>query len=587
MPGQRGKPLDVLVVVPKQARDPLIRDNRFNNLGAGFYLPYYMAYLKFCRKLGVEINLSRKGLPIPDGDGFTMLRPNENPSHTAMLLATLLDHHHFSFHVIDPPLGFPFSARREFIRQLKRKPGILAVSTTYIISTETANGLIKLARRHSPRTRIMIGGQFLLTSRKSMDEIKGADVFVIGECEDNLAPLVEALLGGDLHALRSIKGIVFREGDDWIHNPPSPPVDLEQSLPIKWQLAKNLFPPRKDLSGYIMIEDGRGCAFQCAYCSYRRNFAYRLKSVDKVIRELKAIPRQSKVTNVFFASSAFTFPPERALEIARRLRRENLPLRYGAYGRVQDIDETLVKELRSADFYWLFLGLESMNAAVLRLIKKRSTPEQIEKAVRLCVQAGIITDCSFIVGLPGESRESAGKIAEFLQNPHVGRYCLFPVADQDTSDLAHRPERYGFHRSDSLNWTHSRMSSREIPCLMADIIRKANGAGHAYSTIIIDTLVGNEISSDPLTAVPHERVQPFYLLMETGTILYLENLLWHKRIDRTKLEAIADKVKRDYLPRLSLGTRIREFLKISLMIQALKAIRFYILRKDKQDKTCG
>jgi len=564
----------------------LIRDGRFSHLGTGLHLPYYKAYLKFCRKLGVEINLSKKAIRIPTGNGSAMLRPNENPSHTALLLATLLDHYHYRFHVIDPPLGFPGTARREFIRRLKARPRILAISTTYIITAETANTLIKLARRYAPQTKIMVGGQLLLTSRKSLSDMKAADVFVIGECEDNLAPLVDALLRQDRQALASIQGIVFREGGEWIHNPPSPPVDLEQALPIKWELMKDFFPPRKDLDGYIMIEDGRGCAFQCAYCSYRKNFAYRLKSVDKVISELKAVPRQSGETKIFFASSAFTFPPERALEIARRIRQENLPHRYGAYGRVQDISEEFVQELKSAHFYWLFLGLESMSREVLRLVKKRSTPDQIDHAVRLCFQAGIITDCSFIVGLPGETRESVKKISDFLRNPYVGRYCLFPLTDQDSSDLAARPELYGFNRGDPLNWTHENMSSREIPGIMTEIVIEANQAGHAYSTMIVDTLIGNEISSDPLTAVPHAHVKPFYLLMETGTIMYLENLLRGERIDRERLDSIAARVKRNYLPRLPVWIRVWEFFKISLKIQVLKIARFYLLYQEKQSKRC-
>lgn len=583
MTGNDTSPLDVLLVIPKQGRNPLIRDDRFAGLGAGFHIPYYISYLRFCRKLGVDINLSRKGIPFRNGNGVRTLRPNNNPSHTALLLATLLDRHHYRFRVIDPNLGFPGSARRVFIRHLKRKPKILAISTTFIISAATANDLMRLARKYSPQTRIIVGGQLLLTARKSMDEMKLADAFVIGECEDNLAPLVNALINEDRPALSRIKGIVFREGEEWIRNPPSPPVDLEKAPPIQWQLMREFHPPRMDLDGYIMIEDGRGCPFQCAYCSYRKNFAYRLKSADKVISELKAVPRQGEKINIFFSSSAFTFPPDRAMEIARRIRAEKLSHRYGAYGRVQDITEEFVRELKASDFYWLFLGLESMNADVLRLVKKNTTPNQIEHAVRLCFQAGIIADCSFIVGLPGETRESVKKIAAFLQKPYVGRYCLFPLADMDSSDLADRPGLYGFDREDYVNWRHEGMSSREIPPIMAEIIIEANRSGYAYSTFIIDTLIGNEISSDPLTAIPHDRVKPFYLLMETGTALYLRKRLHGERLDRDRLHSTVCSVKRDYLPRIPLRLRAVNIVKISLKILALRIAGVYLSqRKAKQ-----
>lgn len=580
MPGNTKGPIDVLVVIPKQEGNSLARDDKFANLSANFHIPYYISYLKFCRRLGLEINLIRKNdIKIPTSHGYKILKPNENPSHTALLLATILDHYHLTFFMIDPPFGFPKSARKVLKEQLRLRPKILAISTTFVINSIEISYLMKLSKRYSPETKIIIGGQYLLTSRKSIYEMKEADVFVIGECEDNLAPLIDALISKKHDAMKDIKGIIYKENGQLIHTPPSPPVDLEKSLPIKWNLMQDFFPPRQDLSGYIMIEDGRGCAFKCSYCTYRKNFHFRLKSVEKVISELKAVPCQSGDINIFFASSTFTFPQERAIKIASRIREEKLIHRYGAYGRVQDISKEFVEKLRSANFYWLFLGLESLNEKALRLAGRMSTPDQIEKAVRMSFDAGIITDCSFIVGLPGENRESAKKIAEFLQKPYVGRYCLFPLVDMDTSDLAIQPEKYLFKRKDYTNWNHPDMSSKEVPLIMADIIIDANKSNHSYSTIIIDTLIGNKISSDPLTSVSHADVKPFYLMMETGTIMYFEKLIKGSKIDRKHLRLISSKLKEIYLPKITFFVRIKEFIKITGKIIVLKIVRFYFLKR--------
>jgi hypothetical protein len=580
MPGKMTDSIDVLVVIPKQEGNSLARDDRFANLSANFHIPYYISYLKFCRNLGLEIDLIKKdNVKIPTDHGYEYLKPNENPSHTALLLATILDHNNFTFYVIDPPFGFPKSSRKKLIEQLKLKPKILAISTTFLISSIDINHLMKLARRYSPETKIIIGGQYLLTSRKSIHELKEADVFVIGECEDNLVMLVDALLNKNYDAMEDIKGIIYKRNGQLVDTPPSPPVDLEKSLPIKWGLMHDFFPPRQDLSGYIMIEDGRGCAFKCSYCTYRKNFHFRLKSVEKVISELKAVPRKSEEINIFFASSTFTFPQERAMQIASRISEEKLMHRYGAYGRVQDINNELIEKLRSANFCWLFLGLESMNRKVLRLAGRMSTPDQIEKAVKLSFDSGIITDCSFIVGLPGESRESAEKISEFLEKPYIGRYCLFPLVDMDTSDLAIRPEIYHFKRKDYMNWSHPDMSSKEVPQVMTDIIINANKSNYAYSTNIIDALIGNRISSDPLTSVSQADVKPFYLMMETGTILYLKKLIMGSKINRKHLQSISSILKQNYLPKINFFLRIKELVKISGKILFLKFVRYYFLKR--------
>jgi radical SAM superfamily enzyme len=391
--------------------------------------------------------------------------------------------------------------------------------------------------------------------------------------------VVDALINNSPDLLKDINGIIYKNNGKFIRTPPSPPVDLEKSLPTKWKLMNHFFPPRPDFSGYIMIEDGRGCGFKCSYCTYRKNFQFRFKSIEKVISELKAIPRQSNDINIFFTSSTFTFPLERAKKIARRIKEENLMFRYGAYGRIQDISKELVVSLREAHFYWLFLGVESMDEKVLRLARKMTTTDQIEKAVLLSFNTGIITDCSFIVGLPGENRESVKKIERFLQKSHVGRYCLFPLVDMDTSDLATRPQKYRFKRQDYMNWTHPDMSSTDVPGVMAEIIIGANKGKHSYSTFIIDTLVGNRISSDTLTSVSQTDANPFYLMMETGTILYLKQFIKGSKLDQRQLRLISSELRTKYLIKTTFLNRIKEFVKISGKILVLKIIRFYYLKK--------
>jgi len=581
MSGNSIRSIDVLLVVPKQERISVGFDNKFDNVSANFSIPYYISYLYLCRKLGIEINLSKKKVVrIPTDDGPKVLWPNENPSHTALLLATILDHNHFSFYVIDPPLGFPSAARKVLKTQLKLRPKILAISTTFVISSKDVRDIIKLARRYSPETKIMVGGQFLLTDQKSIHEMKETDVFVIGESEDNLIPLVKALIQDNTEAMKDIKGIIYRDNGKFIQAPPSAPVDLDKSLPINWNLMNDFFPPRKDIIGFVLVEDARGCVFKCSYCTYRKNFHFRVKSIDKVISEIKAVPHQPGGVNIFFASSTFTFPQERAMKIASRISEENLKYRYGAYGRVQDISKEFVEKLKAANFYWLFLGVESMDEKVLRLARKITTPNQIEKAIQLSFNAGIITDCSFIVGLPGENRESVKKIAEFLKKPYAGRYCLFPLVDMDSSDLATHPEAYNFKRGNYMNWQHPEMSSREVPRVMADLIMDANKANHSYCTTIIDILIGNQISSAPLTSVSPDDTKPFFVLIETGTVLFLGKFLRGSKIDRDQLGSIIRELKQNYLPKFSIFFRMKEFVKISVKILAFKIARFYFLKRN-------
>jgi radical SAM superfamily enzyme YgiQ (UPF0313 family) len=572
--------IDVLVVVPRQRMDLLLGDPQFLNMAAHFHIPYYTSYLKFCRKLGVEINLEkRKTVKIPTSDGIQFLEPNKNPSHTALVLATILHHHGFSFYVIDPPVGFPHSARIELKKCLKLKPKILALSTTFVISNADIQNIIDAARKYSPDTKILVGGQYLLTSKDCMRELNGVDVFLLGECEDNLEPTVRALLSDDCDRLAKISGLVHKRNGMLLRTPPSPPVDLDNTLFINWKLMSDFFPERTEYKGYNIIEDGRGCAFKCSYCTYSKNTAYRLKSVDRVIREIKAIPKEYGTVNIFLNSSTFTFPAKRAMDIAVEIIKEGLSHRYMAFARPQNISKDLVETLRKAHFYYLFFGLESMEQKVLELARKKTTPAQIEQAVQLAHDAGIFTDCSFIVGLPGETSETVKKIEDFLQKQSVGIYHLFPLADMDSSDLATTSEDFDFRRRDYLNWEHPDMSSREVPHLMAKIIVNTNRSSQTYSSLILDTLLGNNLSSEQIVSIPPWDARPFFHLMESGVAHYLEHDLFGVKPNRQVLRDLAKRVKKSYLMENRLYSRSVEWIKISLKITLLKMLRSYLKRR--------
>jgi tRNA A37 methylthiotransferase MiaB len=560
--------------------DSLLRDPQFHNMAANFHIPYYASYLKFCRKLGVEINLAkRKTVKIPSSEGTQWLEPNQNPSHTAITLATILHHHGFSFYVIDPPIGFPRAARKELKKRLKLKPKILALSTTFVISTVDIQYIIDTARKYSPDTKILVGGQYLLTSQDSMRELKEVDVFLLGECEDNLAPTVRALLSDDFDRLANIKGLVYSRNGKLLKTGPSPPVDLDHTLLSNWRLMSDFFPKRTEYNGSNIIEDGRGCAFKCTYCTFSKNTAYRLKSVERVIREIKAIPKEYQTVRIFLTSSTFTFPADRADAIAREIIKEGLFHRYMAYARPHNLSKGLVETMRKAHFYCLFFGLESMDQKVLDLARKKTTPAQIEQAVQLAHDAGIFTDCSFIIGLPGETSESVKKIEAFLQKPSVGLYHLFPLADMDSSDLAATSERFHFKRRDYLNWEHPGMNSQEVPHLMAKIIINTNRSSQTYSSLILDSVIGNNLSAEHFVSISPREVRSFFHSMEGGVVHYLDHELFGIKPNRRNLRDLAERVKEKYILENRPYSRAVESIKISLKIAGLKLLRSYLTRR--------
>jgi hypothetical protein len=217
-----------------------------------------------------------------------------------------------------------------------------------------------------------------------------------------------------------------------------------------------------------------------------------------------------------------------------------------------------------------------MDQKVLDLARKKTTPTQIEQAVQLAHDAGIFTDCSFIIGLPGETSQSVEKIGAFLQKPSVGLYHLFPLADMDSSDLAATSEDFHFRRRGYLNWEHTGMDSREVPHLMAKIVIGTNHSSQTYSSLVIDTLIGNNLSAEHFVSISPWDIRPFFHLMEKGVVHYLEHDVFGIKPNRRELRDLTKKIRKNYLLENRLYSRAVESIKISLKIAGLRLLRSYL-----------
>jgi radical SAM superfamily enzyme YgiQ (UPF0313 family) len=98
------------------------------------------------------------------------------------------------------------------------------------------------------------------------------------------------------------------------------------------------------------------------------------------------------------------------------------------FARVDTVDQVLLRKLKEAGCAMICFGLESGNQRILDRANKRTTLEKARLAVQLSKDAGISPLGSFILGLPGETRETMEETISFAQSlgiPH-GFHLLSP-----------------------------------------------------------------------------------------------------------------------------------------------------------------
>jgi radical SAM superfamily enzyme YgiQ (UPF0313 family) len=173
---------------------------------------------------------------------------------------------------------------------------------------------------------------------------------------------------------------------------------------------------------YISIYTGRGCKSRCTFCLWPQTVGghrYRTRSVAHVIEEIawakKAFPQ---VKEFFFDDDTFTDDLPRAEAIARELGKLGVTWSCNAKA---NFPRKSLEVLKEGGLRLLLVGYESGNQQILHNIKKGMRIEVAEKFTKDCHDLGITIHGTFIVGLPGETRETLQETVRWASkiNPHT------------------------------------------------------------------------------------------------------------------------------------------------------------------------
>jgi len=173
---------------------------------------------------------------------------------------------------------------------------------------------------------------------------------------------------------------------------------------------------------YVSLYTGRGCRSKCTFCLWPQTVGghrYRTRSTGHVLDEMALIPRYfPQVQEVFFDDDTFTDDGKRAEEIARGLGK--LGLTWSCNAKANVPYDTL-KVMKDNGLRLLLVGYESGNQDILNNIKKGIRLDIARRFTRDCRALGITIHGTFIVGLPGETRETIQETIRFAReiNPRT------------------------------------------------------------------------------------------------------------------------------------------------------------------------
>ena len=317
-----------------------------------------------------------------------------------------------------PPHGITLD---QIVPQAKDYDLVVMHSSTPTFASDIATaGALKNV---NPKLKVgMVGANVAIDPRRSLEKADTIDFVTAKDYDFTVRDIAQ---GKDF---AEIAGLCYRDNNGDIHETAARTTltDMDE-LPFVTPVYQRDLKIENYFIGYlkhpyISFYSGRGCKSRCTFCLWPQTIGghkYRTRSVENVVEEIRwAKAAMPQVKEFFFDDDTFTDDLPRAEAIARELGK--LGVEWSCNAKANVPRETL-KVLRDNGLRLLLVGYESGNQQILHNIKKGMRVEVARRFTKDCHDLGVTIHGTFIMGLPGETKETIQETIRFAReiNPHT------------------------------------------------------------------------------------------------------------------------------------------------------------------------
>jgi hopanoid biosynthesis associated radical SAM protein HpnJ len=293
-------------------------------------------------------------------------------------------------------------------------------------SSPTFAGDVKVAealKAENPSLVVgLVGPKVAVQPERSLLASAALDFVAREEFDFTIAEVAEG------RSLDSVDGLSYRDSAGQVaHNADRQILEDMDRLPFVTPVYHRDLRPEDYYIGYlrhpyVSLYTGRGCRSRCTFCLWPQTVGghrYRTRSVASVLDEAALAQRLfPQMKELFFDDDTFTDDRPRAEAIARGLGR--LGITWSCNAKANVPRETL-QVMRDNGLRLLLVGYESGNQQILINIKKGLRVERARRFAADCRDLGITVHGTFILGLPGETKETIQETIRFARevNPHT------------------------------------------------------------------------------------------------------------------------------------------------------------------------
>jgi hopanoid biosynthesis associated radical SAM protein HpnJ len=301
----------------------------------------------------------------------------------------------------------------------------LVILHTSTPSFPTDAKFAELLKEDNPKVMIgLVGAKTMVDPEGSLKATRAVDFVCREEFDHTCQEVAEGRPFAD------IKGLSYRNADGAIvHNLPRPILENMDELPFVAPVYRRDLKIENYFIGYlkhpyVSFYTGRGCRSKCTFCLWPQTVGghrYRVRSAENVIDEVRWIKENMpEVKEIMFDDDTFTDTSNlpRVEAIARGM--GELGMTWSCNAKANVPYKTL-KVMKDNGLRLLLVGYESGDDQILLNIKKGLRTDIARRFTEDCRKLGVVIHGTFILGLPGETRETIQSTIDFAKeiNPHT------------------------------------------------------------------------------------------------------------------------------------------------------------------------
>ena len=296
----------------------------------------------------------------------------------------------------------------------KRKPDILGFMMTTYMFRETLDW-VRYLRGGLGGVPVMIGGYNLRVYPKVSVMPPEIDFGCYNSAYHTVPRLLEELEGG--RRFDDVPGLIYKRNGEVVQTEYGEDPEFDDyPTPARDLLPNELyaeFPTER--KNFTVMVTSKGCPMACLFCEASRT-RYNPRSVGKVVDEMEECYHRHGIREIDVFDYEFPIVRKRALAICKEIQRRKLDISWACRSRIDSVDNELLREMRAAGCTRIYYGIEAGDQEMLDVVDKRITLEQVRETIELTKKNGIRALGFFLVGSPGETRETFAKTLKFAKS---------------------------------------------------------------------------------------------------------------------------------------------------------------------------